>query len=292
MKVYKIFLILILVAIASGAGFYFRNNVANIYDAFILGVGDFKKTDLGNTLSQVGKEILAPAPLKIGGISKNANLSKDKIISETNLQRQQNGDLPALVENSILGQAALAKANDMFKKQYFEHVSPSGVGPAELAKSFGYDYIVEGENLILGNFASDQEAVQDWMNSPGHRANILNKRYTEIGVAVVKGIYKGESVWIGVQEFGLPLASCSEPSESLKNQIELNQKNLDSASIQIEQIRNQINNTDRRSENYNQLINQYNQLINEYNDLSATTKNIISQYNEGVNNFNNCVKGN
>ena len=133
---------------------------------------------------------------------------QSKIISETNLQRQENGDLPALKENTDLDETASAKAADIFKNQYFEHVSPSGVDPGKLVESYGYDYIVEGENLILGNFSSEKEVVADWMASPGHRANILNNRYTEIGVAIVKGTYKGEESWVGVQEFGLPLSTC------------------------------------------------------------------------------------
>ena len=63
--------------------------------------------------------------------------------------------MSALKENEKLDQAALAKANDMFLKQYFEHVSPTGVGPGDLAQNYGYDYIIVGENLILGNFSSE-----------------------------------------------------------------------------------------------------------------------------------------
>ena len=68
----------------------------------------------------------------------------------------------------------------------FEHTSPSGVDPGKLVQSYGYDYIVAGENLILGNFSSEKEVVQDWMNSPGHRANILNGSYKRTGVAAYR----------------------------------------------------------------------------------------------------------
>ena len=130
-------------------------------------------------------------------------LVKRKIIEETNVQRKTNG-LPALSENATLDEVAKSKAYDMFRNQYFDHVSPTGVGPEELAESLGYNYSFQGENLLMGNFISEKAMVQDWMNSPGHRANILNSHYTEIGVSVVKEKYKGKTVWIGVQEFGSP----------------------------------------------------------------------------------------
>src|SRR3989344_3216924 len=109
-----------------------------------------------------------------------------------------------------------------------------------------------GENLILGNFLSEKEAVQHWMDSPGHRANILNNRFTEIGVAFIKGQYQGDTVWIGVQE---------------------------------------IENTNSKSSRYNVLVDEYNALVASYNPLNQETKNLIFQYNSQVNNFNQCVAG-
>jgi uncharacterized protein YkwD len=130
-------------------------------------------------------------------------LSKDKIIKETNIQRELNG-LNDLVENKTLSDAARAKAYDMFKNQYFDHISPDGTTPGKLVQSYGYDYSFEGENLLMGNFSSEKEMVQKWMDSFEHKKNILNKKYKEIGVAVVKEVYNGKIVWIGVQEFGTP----------------------------------------------------------------------------------------
>ena len=147
-------------------------------------------------------------------------------------------------------------------------------------------------NLILGNFSSEKEVVQEWMDSPGHRANILNNRYAEIGVAVIKGTYKGESVWIGVQEFGLPLSTCNEPSISQKNQINSNQNQLDFLSAEINQKRAEIDNVNRRSAGYNILVREYNDLVSQYNLLANETKNLVNQYNQEVNNFNACVAGN
>ena len=290
MKISKIIIFILIIA-AFGAGVYFRDDAINFYNNLNKQVKDFEKTDIGQTISQVGKQIFTPPPLNIGGSVKSVVLLQSKIITETNLQRQENGGLPALRENSILDKVAAAKANDMFKNQYFEHISPSGVGPGQLAQSYGYDYIVEGENLILGNFSSEKEVVQDWMNSPGHRANILNNRYTEIGVAVIKGTYKGETAWIGVQEFGLPISFCAQPSESLKNQIDSDKIQLDVISSQINQLRAEIDNTNQRSAAYRQMVDDYNQLVAQYNVSAEQVKGAIATYNNQVSSFNNCVAG-
>lgn len=279
----KAIIIFILIVAAFVTGVYF----------FIPGAKNFQQIDFGSLVNQVAKEIVSPPPLNIGGTQKNVVLVKDKIIEQTNFQRalNQSEPLEALKENQILDAVALAKANDMFKNQYFDHVSPAGVGPGQLAEQYGYDYIVEGENLILGNFSSEQELVQDWMNSPGHRANILNNRYTEIGVAIVKGVYKGESVWIGVQEFGLPVSSCQQPNAAVKNQIEFNEAQLDEIVLQINQRRQQIESADSRTKVYRQMVEDYNNLVKEYNSLADQTKSLISQYNQQVNIFNACVSG-
>jgi len=291
MASYNKIIIFVLIVAAFGAGVYFRDDAVNFYNNLNKRVADFQKTDIGSTLTQVGKEILSPPPLNIGGSQTPVVLLQSKIITETNLQRQQNGNLPSLVENAKLDEAASAKANDMFLNQYFEHVSPSGVDPGKLVQGYGFDYIVAGENLILGNFSSEKEVVQDWMNSPGHRANILNNRYTEIGVAIIKGTYKGQTAWIGVQEFGLPLSACAQPDANLKNQIESEKTQLDSLSSQISEKKNQIDGTNNNSSAYRQMIDDYNQLVAQYNSLAEGLKGIIAQYNNQINNFNNCVAG-
>ena len=311
----KIIIALVALLLLLGAGFYFlgsecsKNVHINIFtneratkicfeyfkDAiFSLGknsLQQFQKTDFGNIISQIKKEVFSPEPLNIGGKENNSFLTKSKVVSETNVQREANGGLPPLLENAKLNAAAKAKADDMFLKQYFEHISPSGMGPGELVKNHGYDYVVTGENLILGNFKDEKEMVQAWMDSPGHRANILNKRFSEIGVAVVKGVYEGKTVWIGVQEFGLPLSSCAQPNEILKHQIDANKSQLDQLALQIEARRNEINQTSPRSEKYNQLVDEYNALVAQYNPLNNQTKGLILQYNTEVNNFNQCLAG-
>jgi len=289
---FKTIVILVLIIAAFGAGVYFRDDAINFYNSLNKRVADFQKTDIGQTISEAGKQIFAPSPLNVGGRPGGSVLLQSKIIAETNLQRQENGNLTALKENAKLDAAAAAKANDMFLSQYFEHISPLGVGPGELVQNYGYDYIVAGENLILGNFLSEKEVVDDWMASPGHRANILNNRYTEIGVAVIKGTYEGETVWIGVQEFGLPLSTCAQPNEALKNQIDSEKTQLDELSFEIDTAKNQIENTNKKSPAHRQMVDDYNQLVAQYNSLAEQVKGNIATYNNQVNNFNNCVAGN
>jgi len=288
-------IIFVLVIAAFGAGLYFRDDAIKFYNSASWRINkqvqSFQKTDIGTTLTQVGKEIFTPPPLNIGGFEKPVVLLQSKIISETNSQRQANGNLPALKENADLDKTAAAKADDMFLNQYFEHISPAGVGPGELAQKYGYNYIVEGENLILGNFSSEKEVVQDWMNSPGHRANILNNRYTEIGVAVIKGTYKGGTVWIGVQEFGLPLSSCVQPDANLKKEIDSDNSQLNVMISQMDDKKNQIDSTSQESPTYSQMVDDYNQLAVQYNSLADSDKKNIANYNIQANAFNDCVAG-
>ncbi len=272
------------------AGLYYKDDLRSSFDELTRNVKDFQHTDLGSTIAKLTKEFSAPDPLKVFNGNQGATLVQAEIIAETNAQRENQG-LLSLKENTKLDAAAMTKARDMFAKQYFEHISPSGVDPGKLVQDAGYEYVVAGENLILGNFASEKEVVEAWMNSPGHRANILNARYTEIGVAILKGMYEGHSVWIGVQEFGLPLSACEQPNADMQAQIDANKRELDIESQQITQKKQEIDNTSSRSPGYRQKVEEYNQLVEQYNNLVAATKRIISLYNAQVNTFNDCVAG-
>ncbi len=287
----KKIIILGLTIVIIATGFIFKDTPLSVFKNTAQNIQNFQKNDLGNIVEQIKKEVFSPNPLNIGGSANNAVFVKSKIIAQTNIARYDNGQLLPLIENAKLNAAALAKANEMFKNQYFEHISPSGVGPGELVKSNGYDYILTGENLILGNFASEKEIVELWMASPGHRANIVNNRFTEIGVAIIKGEYKGQTAWIGVQEFGLPLSACLQSSDLLKNQIESSKFNLDTLSTQIEVTREEIEMVNRNDKKYNKLVDEYNALVAEYNSLNDKTKILISEYNSQVNIFNQCVAG-
>jgi hypothetical protein len=127
------------------------------------------------------------------------------IVDLTNDERDT-GDLTLLRRNATLDAAAKLKAEDMAKNEYFAHYSPTGVSPWYWFDQAGYDYLQAGENLAV-HFTESNEVVEAWMNSPSHRANIMNGQYVEIGVGTAKGEYKGSPTIFVVQLFGAPRAA-------------------------------------------------------------------------------------
>jgi hypothetical protein len=126
--------------------------------------------------------------------------SPSTIIDLANSSRNQAG-LNTLTVNSQLAAAATAKAQDMFKNGYFAHTSPSGKTPWDFISGADYSYVFAGENLAIG-YNDDQELHEAWMNSPTHKANIVNPNFKEIGVAVLDGEYQDSNTIIVVQMFG------------------------------------------------------------------------------------------
>jgi uncharacterized protein YkwD len=233
---------------------------------------------------------LLPPPLRSALDQANAHLTVAGTIERTNQQREIAGLLP-LNENPKLDQAAELKLKDMFDDQYFEHISPSGDGPSDLANEVGYKYIMVGENLALGNFKDDQTLVQAWMDSPGHRANILNDRYQEIGVAVGKGLFEGKETWLAVQEFGTPLSACPQPSASLKAQINTNQARISSLQADLAAKKADLEKNNYSRQEYNRKVEAYNSEVAEVNSLISQTKALVNQYNSQVQEFNKCLEG-
>ena len=129
----------------------------------------------------------------------------------TNENRMENNVAP-LTENSLLDEAAQMKANDMAAKGYFAHTSPDGKTPWYWFQQAGYKYSFAGENLAV-NFFDSADVAQAWMNSPEHRANIVRKEFTQIGIGVANGIYEGHNTVFVAQLFGTPetLAAANTP---------------------------------------------------------------------------------
>jgi hypothetical protein len=139
-----------------------------------------------------------------------ADLTKTSLVNLANEARQEIG-YSSLKENPVLSQAAYLKAMDMLEKGYFSHYSPAGVSPWHWLQQAGYDYRLAGENLAVGFLESDQVHTA-WMNSLSHKENILNCKYEEIGMAVVKGNFQGKETALVVQFFGTPrVLAASEP---------------------------------------------------------------------------------
>ncbi len=108
---------------------------------------------------------------------------EQEVIRLVNIERAKYG-LPALTEDWELSRVARYKSQDMKDKRYFSHTSPTYGSPFDMMKSFGLSYRTAGENIAMGQ-RTPQQVVNAWMNSSGHRANILNSSYKKIGVGYV-----------------------------------------------------------------------------------------------------------
>ncbi|MGD6942100.1 CAP domain-containing protein [Cytobacillus gottheilii] len=108
---------------------------------------------------------------------------EQQVLDLTNAERAKYG-VPALKLDTELSKVAREKSNDMKSKGYFDHNSPTYGSPFDMMKQFGISYKTAGENIAMGQ-RSPQEVVTAWMNSEGHRKNILNANFTHLGVGHV-----------------------------------------------------------------------------------------------------------
>src|SRR3989344_5300074 len=113
-------------------------------------------------------------------------------------------NIAELKVSPLLEKAAQMKADDMAKRGYFAHNTPEGKTPWYWLGEAGYKYIYAGENLAV-NFADSEDVEKAWMASPTHKSNIVNPKFTEIGIATSTGIYKGKEAVFVVQMFGAPM---------------------------------------------------------------------------------------
>lgn len=156
-----------------------------------------------------------------GVLGITANISTGELLSLTNQKRQEAGLAP-LVLNDSLSQAAYKKAQDMLFKNYWSHNAPDGTTPWIFIKSSGYDYLFAGENLARG-FTTAPETVSAWMNSTGHRDNMLSANYKDIGFAVVTGNLTGDETVLVVEMLGTRNADQNSQSIQAGNQIVVSQ---------------------------------------------------------------------
>lgn len=125
---------------------------------------------------------------------------ENEVIRLVNIQRSKAG-LQQLKTNWQLSRVARYKSADMANKGYFAHNSPTYGTPFQMMESFGLRFSAAGENIAYGQ-RTPAEVMNDWMNSPGHRNNILSPSYTEIGVGLAKN-KNGVCYW--TQQFMKPL---------------------------------------------------------------------------------------
>lgn len=134
-----------------------------------------------------------------------ASISTAALLEGTNDARQTQG-LHGLRLNQKLNQAAYLKGKDMFTEQYWAHVSPTGTKPWKWFADAGYNYSEAGENLAK-NFRTAEATTTAWLNSPEHRANILDPHYKDVGFAVVSGTLHDQPTTIVVALYGQPAST-------------------------------------------------------------------------------------
>lgn len=133
-----------------------------------------------------GYSIKVPVKTTTPPPSVPANSFQKQVLDLTNKERAKAGLKPLKSDDSKLNSCATAKSNDMHDNNYFAHNSPKYGSPFDMMKKFGVSYKSAGENIAMGQ-QTPTDVVKAWMNSSGHRANILNGSFTHLGVGYKKG---------------------------------------------------------------------------------------------------------
>jgi len=242
--------------------------------------------DLGKRifLSATARKQITRGPFRGSVKPQEGTLTVSGIIAETNSFRRRHR-LPPLQMNENLNSAARAKLHDILSQNYFAHVSPSGKGISYWVEQAGYDSAVVGENLALGNFSDDADLVEGWMNSPGHRENILNPHFTDIGVAAGKGEVEGANVWVAVQILAKPMSACPQVDTDLEDL----KSAMAEMKARLEEDIPEAGAPQEELDDYNQHVQEYNQLVRRYNQLLVILEQKVDEYNGQVEAFNDCA---
>lgn len=140
-------------------------------------ISEFIKSNTQNTSDVTSKTDTS------AGDNKTVSDYEKEVVNLVNNIRKEYG-LSPLKLNSELSAVARLKSSDMREKGYFSHTSPTYGSPFDMMKTFGIKYRTAGENIAMG-YRTPQAVVDGWMNSKGHRENILNSSFTEIGVGYI-----------------------------------------------------------------------------------------------------------
>lgn len=139
------------------------------------------------------------------------------VIELSNQVRQSQG-LPPLTEDTRLTLAAQRKAEDMAARGYFSHASPDGSSAIDRIRLAGYPVRYAAENLAV-HFTNAQDVQRGWMNSPSHRAILLDPRYEDSGVGVASGVFEGQETTFVVHLFGTRAGSAAEAPHLVTNAV-------------------------------------------------------------------------
>jgi len=140
-----------------------------------------QRSDLRELAAEL-ERVLGKGSVEIEGTESAESPDLQPYIDAMNRERAARGERPLRI-NRALCAAANDRVRDMFAQHYFNHDAPDGTQPFVWVTREGYDYQEVGENLAVG-YRGAGATVDGWMGSPGHRANILNKAFDEVGLAV------------------------------------------------------------------------------------------------------------
>ncbi|MCL2037536.1 CAP domain-containing protein [Candidatus Saccharibacteria bacterium] len=138
-------------------------------------------------------------------LGESSEITAEKLLTNTNSVRVKDG-LGALKISPELNRAAADKADDMLAKDYWSHTAPDGREPWDFITHESYRYILAGENLARG-FNTSDGVIKAWLESPTHRANVLDKDYTEMGLAIKTGQMDGKTTTLVVAMYGRPASA-------------------------------------------------------------------------------------
>ncbi len=140
------------------------------------------------------------------------DINRATLISLTNQERSARGVAP-LQENTALNQAAALKADHMFAQDYWAHFAPDGTSPWYFFNQVGYKYAWAGENLAR-DFSTSAGVIAGWMASTGHRDNMLNPNFSDVGIGIKNGTLEGEQTTLVVEHLGKALGDSTKSSGS------------------------------------------------------------------------------
>ncbi len=192
-SVFILILLLLSMSVHADTSYTVQNgdSMWKIAKQFEIGISEIK-----NANPQIkNANIIYPGDvLKIPSLDSTVLEFENEVIRLTNAERAKYG-LSPLVRDWELCRVARYKSEDMQSLHYFSHQSPTYGTPFNMMKNFGLSYRAAGENIAMG-YRTPKAVVDGWMNSSGHRANILNKSYTRIGVGFVKNGYYWTQMFI------------------------------------------------------------------------------------------------
>ncbi len=189
--------------------------------------------------------------------------TEDDIISLTNEFRKEKG-LDVLVKNDKLMQSAKMKAEDMKKQEYFAHISPDGIELWNLVQQVDYNYSIIAENIAEGYFSAES-VVDAWMNSEGHRKNILSVELEEIGVAVLEIKNKdGKKSYVLVQHFATP-----QKEIAIERNVQI---------VCEKKVQDNCEKIEEKKDEYQELVKDQKEVIEKAESEGFTRKDLVDLY--------------